>query len=453
MQNAVEVFENAVPADALKLLIDSPLAALNFAQRIDNIGMTENDVSKISSITTQQWQDIITRAIANEDIKRIATNLNNSSRLTLSDDEEATIKNVVVDILVQLGLWSGLVISGVIAIVGIIGAVAGLIAALTASTIVVATVVAAVASLIVAILAVLALIGLIIAIIVYYLPSDIALSVGTPMFGGGGGSPFADDVTNMTSIKRIKIRHSSFVLSIQTDWLDASGNEVKGSLHGGGWTDGKEDMFELEADEYITKVAGRYGAYIDRISFFTNKGRVFGPYGGSGGTDEFVLQPKYGKKILGFQGRAASAIDALGIRSEIYGSGHGGNGGVPFLDYSSDAPKILKITLRGGIYVDSIQIDRKDSSNNPVPGKRYGGSGGTKEVSLTLEEGERITKITGRAGDYINKLRIETSKNNFIECGENGGEPFEIPLNGKFVTGFWGRSDVYLDKIGICGLI
>ncbi len=62
--------------------------------------------------------------------------------------------------------------------------------------------------------------------------------------------------------------------------------------------------------EYIVRVDYRSGSMIDSVSFTTNQGRTFGPYGGGGGgSGTYTVTP--GEKLGCMAGRAGSSIDQL----------------------------------------------------------------------------------------------------------------------------------------------
>lgn len=44
-----------------------------------------------------------------------------------------------------------------------------------------------------------------------------------------------------------------------------------------------KDAFFLSKGEYIVEVALRISTVVDRIQFYTNQGRTYGPFGGTGG--------------------------------------------------------------------------------------------------------------------------------------------------------------------------
>jgi len=64
-----------------------------------------------------------------------------------------------------------------------------------------------------------------------------------------------------------------------------------------------------------------------------------------------------------------------------------------------------------------------------------------------LQQGEHIKSIEGRAGEWIDKLKIVTDKNQVLECGGNGGNHFGniLPHHGHHkLCGIGGSVSTYL---------
>lgn len=121
----------------------------------------------------------------------------------------------------------------------------------------------------------------------------------------------------------------------------------------------------------------------------------------------------------------------------------GGEGGEPFvIQPSSKNVFVIRITLRSGIYVDSIGLMYSDGSTHQV-----GGEGGTPlELMLDFKNAEFIAQMEGRSGDYVDALRFTTSTGRVIQGGGTGGEAFAYPSHGQ-VFGFSGRAGIYVDAI------
>lgn len=70
----------------------------------------------------------------------------------------------------------------------------------------------------------------------------------------------------------------------------------------------------LASGEYVVRVDHRSGGGVDSLSFHTNKGRHFGPYGGGGGSPgTFDVTP--GEKLGCMQGRSGKYTDQLTFSS------------------------------------------------------------------------------------------------------------------------------------------
>jgi len=129
--------------------------------------------------------------------------------------------------------------------------------------------------------------------------------------GGTGGVEFKDvNFRRQSRISSITVRHGTYIDGISftiADWN--SGRVIKTVTHGG--TGGRSTSFKLERDEYITKIEGRYGRYVDGIRIHTNLRRT--PwFGGSGGVP-FTYEAPAGYQIVGFCGRGGRFIDSLGV--------------------------------------------------------------------------------------------------------------------------------------------
>ena len=67
-------------------------------------------------------------------------------------------------------------------------------------------------------------------------------------------------------------------------------------------------MINLAPNEFITRVEGRSGSLVDQLTFYTNLGKKYGPYGGPGG-NPFEIAGCVG----GFAGRSGSLLDAFAV--------------------------------------------------------------------------------------------------------------------------------------------
>lgn len=128
----------------------------------------------------------------------------------------------------------------------------------------------------------------------------------TQQFGGPGGSPFSDDLTQSCRIGTVNIRSGTYVDAIEVIYVKPGGATYSGGKHGGGG--GSPHSFNLAANENIVRVDVRSGTYIDQLKFTTNLGNVYGPYGGNGGSASAVTG-----QIGGILGRSGTYLDNIGF--------------------------------------------------------------------------------------------------------------------------------------------
>ena len=133
-------------------------------------------------------------------------------------------------------------------------------------------------------------------------------SAGT--FGGGGGKAFNELPNDCgATIRRIVIRSGKHVDAIQITYRLSSGQDYTGNRYGGTGGSPNTINIDIDAEETVTGVFGRSGREVDQLGFVTNKGRIFGPYGGSGGRPFTVNRCL----VRGIFGRSGSRIDSIGF--------------------------------------------------------------------------------------------------------------------------------------------
>ena len=145
-------------------------------------------------------------------------------------------------------------------------------------------------------------------------------------------------------------------------------------------------------------------------------------------------------------------ISGPALAQEIYKLGpSGGTGGNAFCD--DDLPhhaRVVEVRVFAGQYVDSLQIVYETENGERQSLSKHGGNGGNQNV-FTLDEGEYITGISGRYGQYVDSIRIHTNRKTSQLYGGPGGSAdyhYEAERGAKIV-GFYGRSGNYIDAIGV----
>lgn len=128
--------------------------------------------------------------------------------------------------------------------------------------------------------------------------------------GGGGGNYYSDHQIGGRQLIEVRIRSGTLIDAIQTVYVDALGQKFVSKRYGGGG--GNLDIFKLVPGEYITRISGKYGSFVDSLLIQTNKGRAKG-WGGTGGSVNYTYTAPPGSRIHGFFGRSGSLIDSVGV--------------------------------------------------------------------------------------------------------------------------------------------
>jgi hypothetical protein len=129
----------------------------------------------------------------------------------------------------------------------------------------------------------------------------------------------------------------------------------------------------------------------------------------------------------------------------------GGQGGSPFRDGDVAAgARVSEIHVFSGKAVDSVQMLYALPDGRTLTGARHGGPGGRQNI-FRLDPDEYIVGLSGRHGEYIDSLQIQTNKRTTPVYGGSGGSRnyrVDVP-SGNYGIGFVGRSGDYVDAIGL----
>jgi hypothetical protein len=276
----------------------------------------------------------------------------------------------------------------------------------------------------------------------------------TVIYGGSGGTTFSETMQQSGGrIVELHVYSGEWIDALQISYQLPDGRTIAGERYGG--PNGKESVFRLNADEYITAISGRYGDYIDSITVQTNK-RTSPRLGGAGGRQDYRIDIPQGSQTVGFAGRSGRYLDAISLitapivqrqETQIYG----GRGGSPFSDRDiPEGASVSEIRVQSASVVDGIQIVYSLRDGSVSEGPRHGGTGGRSDV-FRLDRDEYVTGIYGRYGDYIDSITIVTNKRTSQRFGGQGGRSdFRIDLpGGTRMVGFSGRAARYLDAVGL----
>ncbi|KAL6653483.1 hypothetical protein ACP70R_009061 [Stipagrostis hirtigluma subsp. patula] len=151
------------------------------------------------------------------------------------------------------------------------------------------------------------------------------ISVGP--WGGSGGRPFYTPAPSVRRLRSIILYHSDVIHSLAYEYSQADHGVSRvagpwGLSHSFG-SRGVRATIELDPNEYVTAVEGTIGHFanvievvITSLTFRTNTGRTYGPYGGessSGTGTSFSVPAANGACIVGFWGRSGWLLDAIGV--------------------------------------------------------------------------------------------------------------------------------------------
>ncbi len=126
--------------------------------------------------------------------------------------------------------------------------------------------------------------------------------------GGQGGNEFA--ISADGRITALSIRCGGWIDAVQLLFQKQDGTEDSTEKAGG--NGGGLKLFRLSEGERITKVYGGASQFVDLIVIETDKGRKE-TFGNSSSPVNFTYIVEEGHQLVGFFGRAATYVDALGI--------------------------------------------------------------------------------------------------------------------------------------------
>ncbi|MEM7619446.1 MAG: jacalin-like lectin [Pseudomonadota bacterium] len=110
-------------------------------------------------------------------------------------------------------------------------------------------------------------------------------------------------------MREVRVWSSTCINAMQLV-LDVDGEAIEYHKHGG--NGGHLGGMALSHNEYILEIYGRFGSYIDSLTFRTNLGQIR-RFGGQGGHVDFIYASPANYQIIGFWGRAGHIIDAIGV--------------------------------------------------------------------------------------------------------------------------------------------
>lgn len=130
----------------------------------------------------------------------------------------------------------------------------------------------------------------------------------------------------------------------------------------------------------------------------------------------------------------------------------GGPGGNDFSDeplVSADQ-SVAEVVIHSGNLIDSVAVVVTDPAGDRSALPTHGGSGGN-EARISLAPGEAVIGISGRHGDVLDSLTLQTTAQSYGPYGGSGGGQeysLQIPEGTEFI-GFAGRSGQLVDALAL----
>ena len=125
--------------------------------------------------------------------------------------------------------------------------------------------------------------------------------------GGGGGAFWMDELKKCSGkpLSGFRIRAGNNVDGVQFRYGDNNWADAHGYQGGNATAD-----VALNPGETIVEVRHRSSGVVNQLTFVTNKNKVWGPYGGSGGNPGTYTVPA-GASLSCLSGRASGSIDSI----------------------------------------------------------------------------------------------------------------------------------------------
>ncbi|MDD2880835.1 MAG: lectin [Rhodoferax sp.] len=129
---------------------------------------------------------------------------------------------------------------------------------------------------------------------------------GPGVVGGGSGQALWNDINICADapLSAFRLRYGGSIDAIQFGYVNSWAQ-----VHGYQSNDPFRVEVGLPSDEHFTEVRVGAGSRVDNITFYTNKGRKFGPYGGGQPNGGYKAEP--GESIGCMAGRSGGSVDQL----------------------------------------------------------------------------------------------------------------------------------------------
>lgn len=282
--------------------------------------------------------------------------------------------------------------------------------------------------------------------------------------GGMGGRYFDTGVfPDNAALRQIHIRYGDYInaIGVSYEMPDLTTHDLP--IRGG--KEGKLARCDLRRGEYVTRISGRYGKYVDSLVIHTNL-RPPRRYGGSGGTVAFQYDTPPGFEVCGFGGKSGDNLHSIGpmlrrlpdwpVPGDDFIEGPVGDfHGTSFRDDPvSLTTRIVGVLISADERLYGIGLIALEGSR-PVELGYYGAD--RSGTVLPLEDGEYIIGITGFYDEVVRGIRIVTNQRISEAHGAEVGVPFVFKTNpldspnaGNFeVVGLLGQHSDCINALGV----
>ncbi|KAJ1256764.1 hypothetical protein BS78_K312900 [Paspalum vaginatum] len=309
-------------------------------------------------------------------------------------------------------------------------------------------------------------------------------------WGGNGGTP-CDITVTPHRLESVTIHSDIVVNSIEFSYTDEYDYEEY-TIGPWGNQSGSSCTIELGSSDFITALYGTIGPFttnppaasddddndddvVTSLTVITNA-HVYGPFGQVRGM-YFQMPMRGDGSIVGFFGRADSFLRAIGVYANpkhgelgrhaavsnvgMSGPWGGCGGDAHYMDDEAarEAHRLVTVTIRSGLVVDSIEFTYIDRDGNEHTVGPWGGHGG-RVSKIRLDPSESLRGISGSFGPFnaawtdnvvVTSLILATNRGAYGPFGQGEGTLFTAPAesDGAGIVGFFARSGRFLNALGV----
>jgi len=243
-------------------------------------------------------------------------------------------------------------------------------------------------------------------------------------------------------ITGVKVIWSNYIVGLEFLFNGQSSGLVKGTHQGNIW----EENFNLNQGDFIASMYGRHnGSLINCLGFKTAKGmtKTWGnPLEGEAFTfglnDYFIKSLKlgvgeyltYAEPVFEHQ----MFVNAQKLQFSTNGKfttelGKKKNNSEGFDDWDWLSSKFNYAVAEVKVWTDGnsvygVQFSYMLDGTKKTPGKHCSEANGLRCETLTLNEGEHITKILVRSGDWVDNITLVTDQGRQVSAGGQGGNAY-----------------------------